>query len=318
MKPYVAALFIGLLSINSHAIIFGQDDRQMLSQAPAKYAVHAQGVGMFFSKITMTEVSPGVFKQEAMTVKESLGVCSNERFAQAPAIPVACSGFLVGEDLLMTAGHCLLLNGNEVPQQADLFCENFIWAFDVDDLPGHKTLDQIPAENLYECERVIKATNDSQRVDETHIDFRADWALMKLKRKTKRPYYRVSADNVPVGTPMYNLGHQMGSLTMYTPGRKISDTALYHRTNIDAFGGASGAPTFTEDGVVRGILVSGYPESFIERLIEVAAGRKETCNAINHCDDEGKNCGYDDGFDIPGTHIQKINAEMVQLIELNK
>lgn len=316
MKSYVAALLISLLSWKTQAIIFGHDDRQMLSQAPSLYAARAQGIGMFLSKNAMTETSPGVFKQDFMTVKESIDLCENERFAKAPASPVTCSGFLVGEDLVMTAGHCVILDSNQSSHQADLFCENFTWVFDVDDLPGHSA-DHVPAENIYDCEKIIFATNDTS-VEDDRIHFRPDWALMKLKRKTTRPYYRVSSAEVPVGTTMYNLGHQMGSLTMYTPGRKISDTELYHRTNIDAFAGASGSPTFTEDGVVHGILVSGYPASFVDRIVENGSARPRACAAINHCDDNGQNCGFDDKYDIPGTHIQKITPEMVRLIELNK
>ena len=60
------------------------------------------------------------FKMSSTTLKEYTNLCEGERFGDEPSI-ATCTGFLIGEDLLATAGHCMT---------GPATCASSAWVFD--------------------------------------------------------------------------------------------------------------------------------------------------------------------------------------------
>jgi hypothetical protein len=73
-----------------------------------------------------------------------VNLCKNERFAKQPSIG-ECTGFLVSDRYLITAGHCLLANGVLGEDDKNPFCEGFSWYFNYNiDIAGRTTHQNIP------------------------------------------------------------------------------------------------------------------------------------------------------------------------------
>src|SRR5690606_7912461 len=89
-------------------------------------------------------------------------LCSDQRFA-AQVTPGSCSGFLVGPDVLVTAGHC-------VSNQKK--CEDKFWVFG---FTREEAADlTLSGENVYKCSQVLyQVLNQGDK---------NDYAVIKLDR----------------------------------------------------------------------------------------------------------------------------------------
>lgn len=137
-------------------------------------------------------------------------------FYAQPDPSTHCSGILVGEDLILTAGHCL--NPAECPQQRIIF--DYAVQFPGDPLgdpvdPGGETR-FIPLEDIFEC---IEAealspfppgTTPQEALYSEDRPAGEDWALMRLDRVVSQdrvPFPIERAAESAVGDPGLILGH---------------------------------------------------------------------------------------------------------------
>jgi V8-like Glu-specific endopeptidase len=173
----------------------------------------------------------------------SRGICPTERFATQPTA-ANCSGFLVSDKLLVTAGHC-------VRGLSD--CSDFKWVFDYKiDSPG-VTKVSIENDDIYSCKRIVEQVLSSNTKD--------DYAVIELDRavKGRRPLTIRKSGKVKVGDPLLVIGHPSGLPTKVANGAKVrSLQGTYFVGNLDTFGGNSGSAVFNENTLeVEGILVRG-------------------------------------------------------------
>ena len=70
------------------------------------------------------------FSMDLRSLKKELNLCADERFADQPVIPHPCTGFLVGPNLLLTAGHCVMERKGEIKNAVTRLCEEKDWIFD--------------------------------------------------------------------------------------------------------------------------------------------------------------------------------------------
>lgn len=305
-------LLVGLsiLSCTSQAALFGADDRRpVTTNSPFLPLARATAVAVLSSNYTETQ--PGKID---LAVDSLAGrICSEEKFSKDPSLSYACTGFLVGPDLLVTAGHCSV-NVGESRNETETYCQAFTWLFDYrPDASGKVPLKDIPAENHYKCKKTIYA------IREEKPPYR-DFALVQLDRPVKdRMPLKLSTSEVRVGEPLFMLGHPMGMPLKLSPNAKVllnNSARESFLTSLDAFEGNSGSPVFNSKNEVVGILIGGTPS---ESLIEVPARQ---CSKYNRCDDGGGNCLQNDadtsvfpGYQGIGSEVQKIPS----LIEtLNK
>lgn len=98
------ALFLLLFSLSASAAIFGTDDRVQPSGA---FRALARSTAL---QVPLNFVSEGNGKLDldfsALSDRSNYNFCSDEPFASEKVSPIACTGFLVAPDLLVTAGHC--------------------------------------------------------------------------------------------------------------------------------------------------------------------------------------------------------------------
>ncbi|MFN8369648.1 MAG: serine protease [Bacteriovoracaceae bacterium] len=119
------------------------------------------------------------------------GMCASERFS-SQITAARCSGFLVGKDLLVTAGHC-------VTQMGD--CAEYSWVFDYKMTDATSINLNIPKSNIYKCTQIISRALDS--------GVGSDYALVKLDRPVegREPLKVRKSGKIPNGASIAVIGH---------------------------------------------------------------------------------------------------------------
>lgn len=241
--------------------IYGDDDRldlyQVLDQRVLRLADST--VGLFDASSVSIEPS-GMARLAMSSYGERLGLCKEERFYDQPS-GAFCSGFLVGADLLATAGHCV-----ESASQ----CENIKFVFGFSILKEGAVPDSVPAGEVYGCKELVGRVLEGRG---------ADWSLVRLDRPVSgHEPLRINRDGaVPgKGQPLFVIGHPAGLPTKVAGGASVRDPsrAGYFVANLDTYGGNSGSAVFdAATGLVAGILVRG----------EVDYVHNGTCVVSNVC-----------------------------------
>jgi V8-like Glu-specific endopeptidase len=258
---FAASIHAGCLD----KVIYGNDNRLDVYESP-----NALYKKLSSSTAAMIPSSSLEAKEENYTIKsgnlEGDGVCSDARFAKQQTAAM-CSGFLVGSDLLLTAGHCI---------QSMSDCDSNSWVFDYANTTAERSVFSINKKDVYKCIKIIARALD----DSTDNDF----ALVKLDRPTDRaPLSYRKSGRVSDCSELVVIGHPSGLPT------KISDDAYvrnnsnkyFFQTNLDTFGGNSGSAVFdTKTGKVEGILVRGERDYVLDSVSNCY--RPKVCK-MNEC-----------------------------------
>jgi V8-like Glu-specific endopeptidase len=248
-------------------IIFGEDDRVEYFQAPEGFREAADSVVSLWRSHQLKREHPDQPYSLAMSnYGESFNLCPGVRFAEQ-SIGAFCSGALVGEDLVLTAGHCI---------KDETVCKNtkFVFGFGVKG-EGEAAPGQVPESDVYGCAEIIKRdwTNYtvSQNGGPQHTTYGDDFALVRLDRKvTGRKPLAVARDGgIKKGDAVMTMGHPSGLplkiSTFATVVKPVGEHARFFVTNLDSFGGNSGGPVFNAaTGLIAGVLVRGDADSFLQ------------------------------------------------------
>lgn len=180
------------------------------------------------------------YLDEDRTLQRNLRVCSQERFAEQEILS-SCTGFLVGEDLLMTAGHCV---------QSESQCKKFKWVF------GHFSgAEKIAKKDVYSCKELV-----SQKLTASVFSTR-DYAIIKLDRRVENrsPLPIRKEGWVEVGDDLAVIGHPSGLPMKTADNARVTKRRFnFFYANLDSYSGNSGSPVINvNSGIVEGILIQG-------------------------------------------------------------
>jgi len=221
--------------------VYGEDNRYESFERPQTYAlaqsVAAQIHSGFFhfnsqGKIEITEI---------VTLKEEFKLCEGVRFGNQPIL-ASCSGALVSEDLILTAGHC-------VQQRTD--CRDFFWVFGYE-MSKNGAAKEIGAENIYSCTKIERKVYNGY----------ADYALIRLDRPVRaRTPLKVAAANYrsKKGDDIFMIGYPSGLPLKTTEAAKVTGfEGNSFLSNLDAFAANSGSPVFnSQTKEIVGVLIAG-------------------------------------------------------------
>lgn len=231
---------------NNIKIIYGQDDRLDLRDVTdARILEVAESTAALIPQYVLEAYQSPSFSilSDLLTLEGKHGICSTERFAKQPAL-AGCSGFLVGEKTLVTAGHCV-----------DQFmgCGEKVWVFDYKlDTPGVDDVTIDPS-TVYKCARVVTSVLNPKT--------KMDYAVIELDRVVEgRQPLKIRKSGKPrLNTPLIVIGHPSGLPTKVAGGAKIMlRKTNYFGANLDTYGGNSGSAVFNAKTLeVEGILVRG-------------------------------------------------------------
>lgn len=249
-----------MLSVNVQAgnkVIYGDDNRVSASESQMERFVqwsNSTAVQIENKKLTVEKTEEGteIVKISGTSLKDSfIGVCEDEKFADTITAG-NCSGFLVGPDLLVTAGHCMkpsFWNPDKKP------CEEYQWVFNFTTASANSSTEAVVSKNdVYKCKEVV-----SMALSNTTKN---DYALVRLDRvvEGREPLKFRNSGQVEEGAPLVVIGHPSGLPTMIADGANVRTNVsdFFFNANLDTFGGNSGSAVFNVDtGEVEGILVRG-------------------------------------------------------------
>lgn len=249
--------------LNQEKVIYGVDDRKDFFEfkSDAKVRELANSVTALFFDTDVVDNGDGTSTLRTQPFGQSRGLCSGERFFNQP-IGAFCSGFLVGTDLIATAGHCA--------NTGNVTTILFIFGFRMED--ANNPVTRIPNKDIYRGKAVLGREEQGAG---------ADWGLIQLDRSvtdravlTVRRTGRIS-DTAAVSV----IGHPTGLPVKYADGANVRDNTptAFFVANLDTYGGNSGSPVFGANHVVEGILVRGEADF-------VSNG---TCNVSKVCPSTG-------------------------------
>lgn len=203
-----------------------------------------------------------------------LPLCPDERFLNQSA-GGGCTAFLVGPDLVATAGHCL-------ETQAACDVTNVAFGFTAD-ANGTNARTTLPRGDVYACVDLVAQVFDGGTTGD-------DWALFRTDRAVTG---RTPLDVRRVGTvandaALVSMGHIHSlPLKVTTSGavRENFPSTPKFQTNLDASPGNSGSPVIdVQSGLVEGIVTSGPTPDFtavVRNGVECATAR--VCSDTTGC-----------------------------------
>ncbi len=263
----VSSLSISLNSMASgiDKVVYGKDNRQDVYET--KNALFKKLASSTAAMIPNTALE---MNGDIVTVKggtlEGDGICSDAKFAKQQTAAM-CSGFLVGKDLLLTAGHC-------IQSMAD--CESNSWVFNYSNDKEEKKVFEISKKYIYTCTQII-----SRELDESTDN---DFALVKLDRESDRaPLSFRKTGKLADNAKLVVIGHPSGLPTKISDGANVrsNNNQYFFQSNLDTFGGNSGSAVFdSSTGMVEGILVRGERDYVLDKVSNCY--RPKVCK-MNEC-----------------------------------
>ena len=245
MKSFIGFAVL-LLSFSTSGIfaaekaIYGQDSRREIIEANELQQNLARSVAVRIHDINLKDEYNGYYSIEYKSLASRSGVCLNERYARQNAV-TTCTGFLIADDLLVTAGHCMKTAED---------CSDESWVFDYQvESWGQSHIPEVKKENVYHCQKVLLHNYAPGK----------DWAIIKLNRKVRnRRPLELSSHELPKSTTLFVIGSPDGLPLKLATGSVRDNYPNFFVTNLDTFSGNSGSPVFNSfTGVVHGIVVRG-------------------------------------------------------------
>jgi hypothetical protein len=248
-------------------VIYGEDNRKDLYQETDPLLLRLADSTVALMRKADLRTKGEVTRLETQNYGEDYNLCKDEPY-YLQSTAAFCSGSLVGEDLILTAGHCV----------SESRCESvaFTFGFAVTDA-AQPVVDQVRTQDVYFCKAVLAREVEGEG---------PDYALIKLDRKVvdHEPLPVRRTGHLAVGTDIAVIGHPAGLPTKIATGAKVRriEKSGFFVANLDTYGGNSGSAVFNATtGLIEGILVRGEDD------FRWRSGTGESCKESNRCTDEG-------------------------------
>lgn len=280
MKQLLALTTLVLAS-NAFAgidVIYGKDNRQDVYQVSdlMHKKLARSNAAMIPVNAFAKSSKQGFFDlKNVPTLERGGNVCASESFSQQP-IAASCSGFLVGPDTIVTAGHCYKSFAS--PEEV---CKSFAWVFGYEKTSSSSDpLKDIAISNVYLCKKVVDA----------QLSATSDFAVIKLDRPVvgREPLKFRTSGKIANTASLVVIGHPTGLPTKVSPGGKVTrnSEATRFSTTLDTFHGNSGSAVFdAKTGIIEGVLIQGKNDYMPSKKDD-----PKSCQVVNKCDDNGNNC----------------------------
>ncbi|MBL0927108.1 MAG: proprotein convertase P-domain-containing protein [Phycisphaerales bacterium] len=245
---YRAAHFRGRPS--PERVIYGDDHRLEVWQVAGDAALtrYQRAAATVVSRSRLTQNGDGSWTLAGTPWTSQGGtICADEPFRGQPALGF-CSAFLVGPDLIVTAGHC-------ITSVSSMNSSAFVFDFEISSSGGSAPT-VLPADRVYTG---IQLVDRQQAGDLDHAVIRLD---RPVSGRSPLPIRRTGS--VSVGDPLVMIGYPAGLPEKVAAGAEVKNPnggTAWFQANLDAYGGNSGSMVVNlNSGVIEGILVRGAPD----------------------------------------------------------
>lgn len=245
------------------AVVYGSDDRKDLYQVDSPlWKALADSTVAIISADSLLEESDGNYHYEERPYGSFYRLCDSEAFYSQPSI-ANCSGALVAENLILTAGHC-------IDDEKDCAEQRFVFNYALNSAGGLPTGSR--KNEVYKCRRIVARE---------YIKDGVDFALVELDRAVPnhRPLKVSRQTGIQVGDEVTVIGSPSGLPTKVIANAHVRALGEgYFTANSDTFTGASGGPVFnSKSGELVGVLVRGEKD--------FKWSNEKACNEVHHCMD---------------------------------
>jgi len=255
-----ATLSVGFVNVTPK-VIYGTDNRHEVYEETNPAVRENADSTVVFIHNSAIRIANGIATITSKTLEKEMRVCSSEPYAQQPAVG-NCSGSLVGDDLIATAGHCV--------GATDCRGYNVVFGYRMES--SNVAITTLPESEIYTCKTVVAREYTNNQ----------DYALVQLDRPVKgHRVLPLAKSSVQAGDDIYVIGHPSGLPTKIADGAKVRTLMTgFFRTNLDTYGGNSGSAVFSAaTHEVVGILVRG------ETDFKYADNNQ--CRVSNVCEETG-------------------------------
>ncbi len=260
-------------------VIYGEDDRKDYYEMPADVKAIADSVVSLWDKANISfDSSKNKYVLKTMNFGEKLNLCEDEPFREQP-IGAFCSGALISEDTVITAGHCI---------QNTTRCSStyFVFGYAIKNRYQSNTAQtEFDYNDVYKCKSIIKTQVGPEPTPDNPqgVGLGPDYAIIKLDRKVinRTPLKINTNQNLKKGDEMFVIGYPVGLPVKFADGAIVRDPSPdgYFVANLDTYGGNSGSPVFNlKTKLIEGILVRGDND-----FIQTPMG----CTVSNRVDNNG-------------------------------
>lgn len=300
--------------LSSQAVIFGEDNRYDVVGDVASEQL-SRSIAMSISPVFLIP-HEGQFSLDFILAGSSdgFGLCPEEKFQEQPAGYVNCTGFLVADDILITAGHCMTFHQEILSQVAPPFCTGFQWLFDFKkEKTGSIMLDAVVPERIFNCKEILYAEHVSGIIgqDDGSILFPDkgeagnDFAIIRLDRKVEgRKPLAISHHKIVKNDSVTAIGYPTSLPAKVIKNAKVMEDQFqnYFTTDLDILGGTSGGPVFNESQEVVGIVVRSFPDA------DYIYQEDRKCMKAHVCETFGGNdCAPTNPNEWPGSHVNRLD-----------
>lgn len=243
------------LTQNDGKVIYGEDERiDVYQETDPQRLLWAAATCALVDVSQLTKNADGTYTLSLYEYSYmGYPACEEEPFANQP-VAAFCTGFMVGTDLIATAGHCY--------DATDLADVRFIFGFIM--LSETIPVAIFTPDQIYQGVEVVA---HALYGDYDHAIIRVDRPIVAPKAT---PFQIRREGVIEKGTKVGAIGHPNGLPMKLAFGEntvvKDNSPEAYFTTNADTFGGNSGSPVINaETGIVEGIHVRGYyPRQYLQ------------------------------------------------------
>lgn len=231
---------------SAQKLVYGADDRKDFYQLNGQQKKECDSVVSLWKASDIQDNGDGKSQLQTIKFGDALNLCEKETFREQP-IGAFCSGFLVGPDLIVTAGHC-------VKNVNDLTNTRFVFGYRM--VNKKKARTTIINSDIYKGKKIVGRKQDPGKG--------SDWCIVRLDRPVENHTHFKNirkTGKIPDSAKVHVIGHPVGLPLKYAGGAWVRDNQnkSYAVCNLDTYGGNSGSPVINDDKPykIEGILVRG-------------------------------------------------------------